>query len=46
MTKKLLSVSLLVLFLFAAPALGEPLDAFKGLSGTLDIAGGTAHIPS
>lgn len=45
MTKKLLSVSLLVLFLFAAPALGEPLDVFKGLSGTLDIAGGTAHIP-
>lgn len=45
MTKKLLSVSLLALFLFAAPALAEPLDAFKGLSGALDIAGGTAHIP-
>ena len=26
-------------------ALADPLDAFKGLSGTLDIAGGTAHIP-
>ena len=23
----------------------KPLDAFKGLEGTLDIAGGTAHIP-
>ncbi len=37
---------ILTLFaLFAAPALAGPLDAFKGLSGTLDIAGGTAHIP-
>jgi len=30
----------------AAPAgAADPLDAFKGLKGTLDIAGGTAHIP-
>ncbi|MDR1977917.1 MAG: phosphate ABC transporter substrate-binding protein [Synergistaceae bacterium] len=29
----------------AAPALAAPLDAFKNLEGTLDIAGGTAHIP-
>ena len=31
---------------FAAPAgAAGPLDAFKGLKGTLDIAAGTAHIP-
>ena len=31
---------------FASPAgAADPLDAFKGLKGTLDIAGGTAHIP-
>ena len=43
--KKLLTAALLTLSLSAASALAEPLDAFKGLSGTLDIAGGTAHIP-
>lgn len=43
--KKLLWATLLALSLFALPALADPLDAFKGLSGTMDIAGGTAHIP-
>ncbi len=37
--------SLLVLLAFAAAAAAAPLDAFKGLSGKMDIAGGTAHIP-
>ena len=45
MMKKLLTAALLTLSLSAASALAEPLDEFKGLSGTLDIAGGTAHIP-
>ena len=31
--------------LSAVSAFGSPLDAFKGQSGTIDIAGGTAHIP-
>ena len=31
--------------LLTATAQAGPLDAFKGLSGALDIAGGTAHIP-
>lgn len=35
----------LALSLMAGSALAAPLDAFKGLKGTLDIAGGTAHIP-
>ena len=43
--KKMLPAALLVLSLFSVSALADPLDAFKGLSGTLDIAGGTAHIP-
>ena len=37
-----------LLFVFAftvSSAFASPLDAFKDLSGTLDIAGGTAHIP-
>ncbi|MCL6261779.1 phosphate ABC transporter substrate-binding protein [Craterilacuibacter sp. RT1T] len=29
----------------ALPVLAADIDAFKGLSGKLDIAGGTAHIP-
>ncbi|MBQ8090766.1 MAG: phosphate ABC transporter substrate-binding protein [Pyramidobacter sp.] len=29
----------------ASAALAAPLDAFKGLEGKMDIAGGTAHIP-
>ena len=32
-------------FLFASAAFAAPLDSFKGLKGTVDIAGGTAHIP-
>ena len=31
--------------LLSASAVAAPLDTFKGLKGTLDIAGGTAHIP-
>ena len=31
--------------IFAMTSHAAPLDSFKGLSGTLDIAGGTAHIP-
>ena len=37
--------ALCALLLAAAVAEAEPLDAFKDLEGTLDIAGGTAHIP-
>ena len=36
---------LFVLAFTVSSACAEPLDAFKDLSGTLDIAGGTAHIP-
>jgi phosphate transport system substrate-binding protein len=36
---------LLILFLTAVPCMGSGLDAFDGQSGTLKIAGGTAHIP-
>ena len=36
---------LLFIFALAAGVSAEPLDAFRNLSGTLDIAGGTAHIP-
>lgn len=36
---------LLCTFVLAAAAFAAPIDAFKGLKGTLDIAGGTAHIP-
>lgn len=44
--KKLLTVlSSLALLACTSPAMSAPLDAFKGLSGNLDIAGGTAHIP-
>lgn len=37
--------SLLCLLLAAPVFAATDLDAFKGLKGTLDIAGGTAHIP-
>lgn len=37
--------ALLAGLIFAVTASAAPLDSFKGLSGTLDIAGGTAHIP-
>ena len=38
-------VCLFVFLLAVSAAFGAPLDAFKDLEGTLDIAGGTAHIP-
>lgn len=38
-------ICVLVLLFVVSVAYGEPLDAFKDLEGTLDIAGGTAHIP-
>ncbi len=42
--KKIFAVA--VLFVLAATAsFAAPLDVFKGQKGTLDIAGGTAHIP-
>ena len=37
--------ALLFVVLFAGSGIANPLDAFKDLEGTLDIAGGTAHIP-
>lgn len=37
--------ALLFVALFAGSAIANPLEAFKDLEGTLDIAGGTAHIP-
>lgn len=42
--KKALTAVLAVLA-FAAAATAAPLDSFKDLSGKMDIAGGTAHIP-
>lgn len=42
------SICAFVCFAFmlaASAALAAPLDVFKDLEGTLDIAGGTAHIP-
>ena len=41
---RILSAFALVL-LGASLAMAAPLDSFKGQKGTLDIAGGTAHIP-
>ena len=44
--KKLLAViSGLALLACTSPAWSAPVDAFKDLKGSLDIAGGTAHIP-
>lgn len=44
--KKLLAViSGLALLASTCPAWSAPVDAFKDLKGSLDIAGGTAHIP-
>ena len=37
--------SLFAVLALAAAACAAPLDAFRGLSGKIDIAGGTAHIP-
>ena len=42
--KRFFLAAVLVLAL-ASSAFAAPLDAFKGLKGTMDIAGGTAHIP-
>ena len=42
---KFLLPALAATLLLAATAVAAPLDAFKGMKGTLDIAGGTAHIP-
>lgn len=44
--KKFLLPALAATLLLAATAVAAPLDAFKGMKGTLDIAGGTAHIRS
>ena len=43
--KKFLLPALAATLLLTATAVAAPLDAFKGMKGTLDIAGGTAHIP-
>lgn len=43
--KKFLLPALAATLLLAATAVAATLDAFKGMKGTLDIAGGTAHIP-
>ena len=44
--KKLLAViSGLALLASTCPAWSAPVGAFKDLKGSLDIAGGTAHIP-
>lgn len=42
---KRLLLSLVLLFAGAVPAYADPLDAFAGQQGVIDIAGGTAHIP-
>ncbi|GAB6058503.1 phosphate ABC transporter substrate-binding protein [Desulfonatronum parangueonense] len=42
---KIMTLTLLVLTLLASPVLAANLDKFTGMEGTLDIAGGTAHIP-
>ncbi len=39
------ALSLCAAFALASAASAAPLDAFKGLEGKIDIAGGTAHIP-
>lgn len=43
--KKALYALVMCLAFTAAAAFAAPLDAFKGQSGKIDIAGGTAHIP-
>ena len=44
-TCRFLLPALMAGLIFAMTSHAAPLDSFKGLSGTLDIAGGTAHIP-
>ena len=43
--KKFAMSAVLVLTVMAAAVFAAPLDVFKGQKGTIDIAGGTAHIP-
>ena len=43
--KSRLTCVFVFLLAMAAAVSAEPLDAFKDMEGTLDIAGGTAHIP-
>lgn len=44
--KRLLFLPVLALALLVSTAFAaSPLDSFKGAKGTLDIAGGTAHVP-
>lgn len=43
--KKIVVSVMLAIMLMASSAVAAPLDTFKGQKGTLDIAGGTAHIP-
>ena len=43
--KKKFAALFFVFAFMASSVSADPLDAFKDLSGTLDIAGGTAHIP-
>ena len=45
MSCRFLLPALLAGLIFTVTASAAPLDSFKGFSGTLDIAGGTAHIP-
>ncbi len=45
MNVKRLLAALVLLVLCAGAAVAAPLDVFKDMKGTLDIAGGTAHIP-
>jgi phosphate transport system substrate-binding protein len=42
---KKIASALFLIAVFACGAFAASLDAFKNLEGTLDIAGGTAHIP-
>lgn len=44
-SSKLLAALLAIGLFIAAGAQADPLDAFKGKEGKIDIAGGTAHIP-
>ena len=45
MKKTVVSIMLAIMLMAASSAVAAPLDAFKGQKGTLDISGGTAHIP-